>query len=211
MNPFPVFPPNHGMNQSINTSPQNAAHVSQILLLLLIGVLASLGAPPPTLPSLGSLKTRCTIANQEYGINETWYKYLRTPNANLCVRCLCKSDGASSSINCVNITCDTNMCAETKKDACCDICQGSSEEVKLDQSLNTDTKSEDSKLPCLHNGRVYQHGEEFSSNATGLQAQKPNQCIHCMCQTGLVLCRLRNCDSLQCLSSDTKDCCPTCK
>ncbi|GFY05897.1 chordin-like protein 1 [Trichonephila clavipes] len=67
------------------------------------------------------------------------------------------------------------------------------------------------KFPCLHSGRVYQDGEEFSSNATDLQAQKPNQCIHCICKTGLVLCRLKNCDSLHCFSSDTKECCPSCK
>ncbi|GIX94278.1 chordin-like protein 1 [Caerostris darwini] len=136
---------------------------------------------------------------------------------------------------------------------------------------------DEAKFPCLHSGRVYQDGEEFSSNATDLQAEKPNQCIHCICKTrtifvldfelndehilchsftpkelargvsqleestevfhpkigfipsrqkkryglfrsqvrngstGLVLCRLKNCDSLHCFSSDPKQCCPSCK
>ncbi|GIX67797.1 chordin-like protein 1 [Caerostris extrusa] len=33
----------------------------------------------------------------------------------------------------------------------------------------------------------------------------------CLVQTGLVLCRLKNCDSLHCFSSDPKQCCPSCK
>ncbi|KAF8784379.1 Chordin-like protein 2 like protein [Argiope bruennichi] len=179
--------------------------VSHVFFLLLIGITASLGAPPS---ALEISKSTCTFSNQEYQVNQTWYKYLRTPNLNACVRCTCKSDTTFGNVvNCSNITCSKLLCEDSKKDECCDECYDS----EILKTVKSGALQAEAKLPCLHSGHVYQDGEEFSSNATDLQAQKPNQCIHCICKAGLVLCRLKNCNSLHCFSSDPKECCPSCK
>ncbi|GBL82215.1 hypothetical protein AVEN_252402-1 [Araneus ventricosus] len=75
---------------------QTLIHVSHILFVLLIGITASLGAPPSALSSMETSKSTCTFSNQEYHVNQTWYKYLRTPNLNACVRCICKSVSPTS-------------------------------------------------------------------------------------------------------------------
>ncbi|XP_055927527.1 chordin-like protein 1 [Argiope bruennichi] len=205
MTSFPAISSNHGFNSSMIIPQQTLILVSHVFFLLLIGITASLGAPPS---ALEISKSTCTFSNQEYQVNQTWYKYLRTPNLNACVRCTCKSDTTFGNVvNCSNITCSKLLCEDSKKDECCDECYDS----EILKTVKSGALQAEAKLPCLHSGHVYQDGEEFSSNATDLQAQKPNQCIHCICKAGLVLCRLKNCNSLHCFSSDPKECCPSCK
>ncbi|XP_054708926.1 chordin-like protein 1 [Uloborus diversus] len=208
MTALTTLPASQGTNHSLTALPPNSAHVQQILLLLLVGILASLGAPPPTLNPSGSGRLHCSMAGQEYEINQTWYKHLKTPALTICVHCLCKPDGG---MNCSNVTCSSSMCSGLKKNACCEVCQDSSFGMEEKSSKNSAEGGGGSKLPCLHHGKMFQDGEEFTSNATGLQTQKPNQCIHCVCQAGLVLCRLRTCEPVTCSNPDTKTCCPTCK
>ncbi|GIX67799.1 chordin-like protein 1 [Caerostris extrusa] len=84
-------------------------------------------------------------------------------------------------VNCSNITCSQTLCEGSTKDECCEECYVSDSEQAEDFQMQ-----DEAKFPCLHSGRVYQDGEEFSSNATDLQAEKPNQCIHCICKTRMV-------------------------
>ncbi|GIX94279.1 uncharacterized protein CDAR_562171 [Caerostris darwini] len=64
------------------------------LLVFIIGIAASFGAPP-AFP-----KPTCSFSNQEYHVDQTWFKYLRTPNLNTCVRCTCKSVSTVHSMDC---------------------------------------------------------------------------------------------------------------
>ncbi|GFR32018.1 chordin-like protein 1 [Trichonephila clavata] len=214
MSSIPAASSIHGISYIMVICQHSSAYVPQILLILLFGLATSLGAPPSALTAVETSKSSCSFSDQEYRVNQTWYKYLRTPNLIACVLCTCKSDAPFGNVvNCSNITCSRTLCEGTKRDECCDECYDAevSEKVSELKSGALQAEVQSAKFPCLHNGRVYQDGEEFSSNATDLQAQKPNQCIHCICKTGLVLCRLKNCDSLHCFSSDTKECCPSCK
>ncbi|KAG8199201.1 hypothetical protein JTE90_016025 [Oedothorax gibbosus] len=192
---FPVLTFSLGINSIMSFSTDLSTH---IILIVFIDIAASLDIPPASSFS----KLKCSFIDQVYEVNQTWYKYFKNPEADVCVRCICKADTFGSSARCTNTTCNRNLCEESTKHECCSECYESVANIQLPKN--------DAKFPCLHNGKIYQDGEEFSSNSTSLQAKKPNQCIHCKCKSGLVLCRLKNCDSMHCFSMEPQGCCSSC-
>lgn len=140
----------------------------------------------------------CSFSGKAYEAGETWYRRLENSGSIFCVSCRCKEEGAvnCSSISCDNLDCKNRNAANAD---CCRFCQVS---VELPPVASP-------QVSCLHNGRVYQDSQTFTSNSTGLQTHSPNQCVQCVCQAGQVLCRLKTCPALQCTQPrDPNDCCP---
>ncbi|XP_054159238.1 chordin-like protein 1 [Oppia nitens] len=69
-------------------------------------------------------------------------------------------------------------------------------------------------MSCLHNGHLYYDNQIFASNTTSIQKSQSNQCVQCICQAGLVLCRLKTCYPNSCSTVGdnsnrlNEDCCP---
>ncbi|XP_023227580.1 chordin-like protein 1 isoform X1 [Centruroides sculpturatus] len=149
---------------------------------------AASGTPRPT----------CSFSGKSYEAGETWHRRLENSGSIFCVSCRCKEEGA---VNCSSVSCDNLDCKnrDVENEECCRFCQVS---VELPPVASP-------QVSCLHNGRVYQDSQTFTSNSTGLQTHSPNQCVQCVCQAGQVLCRLKTCPSLQCTQPiDPNDCCP---
>ncbi|CAM1330912.1 CHRDL1 (predicted) [Pycnogonum litorale] len=158
---------------------------------------------------------KCIFSGRSYGRGDVWYPKFTT-EGNFCVRCSCLLAGK---IDCVTKKCPDECDSGVKVDLeCCKMCKEKQNDEKNDDNdggdrLPTDRRrGKDREISCMHNSIIYKDGQSFTSNSTGLSAQRSDQCVQCVCKKGLVLCRLKTCPVAKC---DTPvdvqgNCCPVC-
>ncbi|CAG7682310.1 unnamed protein product, partial [Allacma fusca] len=91
----------------------------------------------------------------------------------------------------------------------------SAEEDEEEEPLVTENSE---YVSCLHQGKIYRDGESFTANVSGLPISAVDQCMQCVCQSGMVLCQMKYCSSFKCssgsssasLTTDSDTCCQRC-
>ncbi|CAG2166148.1 unnamed protein product [Oppiella nova] len=169
----------------------------------------------------------CPFSGTRYPLGESWFRRLDTHDMSYCVACVCAQGGKS---NCTSRPCDglIQLCEEATdlnelEKGCCQQCTETDEtkrvEIHIKSQVNTLNRSPttDRPLPansCQHNGKTYSDNQIFASNTSGIHRTSANQCVQCICQAGLVLCRLKTCYADSCSSVGdnsngfNEDCCP---
>ncbi|KAG1701703.1 Chordin-like protein 1 [Nymphon striatum] len=127
-----------------------------------------------------------------------------------------KFSGIAGKIDCSPKQCPDDCFSDNADKECCTICQenlnNNEQKTKAVSEISLDGK-QDRKIPCMHNGIQYEDGQGFTSNSTGLTAQRADQCVQCVCKRGLVLCRLKTCPKVSCSTpvESLDNCCPVCQ
>ncbi|KAH3807560.1 hypothetical protein DPMN_135905 [Dreissena polymorpha] len=149
----------------------------------------------------------CVFQHEKHQLGDTWH-----PEAfGTCVNCTCRlGDTGTPEVKCVNTEerCPKLVCDHPKKEPhmCCPYCEVSADE---------DKSNSNARAPCTtSDGRIFQNGDRFASNSTGIRRTKDNQCVMCICEDGQSLCFLKTCPALPpgCTTviQTVDDCCPIC-
>ncbi|CAG2108002.1 unnamed protein product [Medioppia subpectinata] len=172
----------------------------------------------------------CPFSGTKYPLGESWFRRLDTHHMSYCVACVCAQEGKS---NCTSKPCDglIKVCesADQLSDldkGCCQQCIETDETKRVEihshvksqvNIINMKTTTQRPLITtntCQHNGRTYEDNQIFASNTSAIHRISDNQCVQCICQAGLVLCRLKTCyaDSCSSVGDDSngfnEDCCP---
>ncbi|OXA51677.1 Chordin-like protein 1 [Folsomia candida] len=173
-------------------------------------------------------KVFCRFRNKEYAPGDVWYPTSSISYGSSCIICTCLSTGRQ---NCTKQECPSDCHLDRPshlKHPCCKVCDerdsdssqsagggggaqsfsgggvvtASDPESGEEEDEDGDLVTENSEfVSCLHQGKIYRDGESFTANVSGLPIQATDQCMQCMCQTGMVLCQMKACSSFKCSSS----------
>ncbi|XP_052782870.1 chordin-like isoform X1 [Mya arenaria] len=157
----------------------------------------------------------CQFEGAVHDVGSTWHPEI----FGTCVNCTCRlGNNDSPEVTCVNTAekCPKLDCDNPTKDphSCCPYCE---DIPNLPPTVSSDKEKSSSleRSPCqTTSGRIYQHGERYASNDTGIRRNTEDQCVMCICQNGDPLCYLKTCPKIptgcSAILFPEDDCCPRC-
>ncbi|XP_070615660.1 chordin-like protein 1 isoform X2 [Erythrolamprus reginae] len=149
-----------------------------------------------TAPGKSNSGTFCMFQHKKHQVGDIWNPELEPHGIVRCFECICTERG---NVLCMKVKCPTLRCSTPVYDPskCCPKCP--------DRPIVSNIRN--TGKDC---NRTLHHDETFVTEGPFRQ---PNQCEHCNCTEGKIVCAIKTCPNVTCASpvSTSDSCCQVCK